>query len=252
MSFMPLRNLPLLACAKHNLTGPQAQYHNFNPKNLPLISVPSVWTLAHLSRWMALKTDVWGWQLAPHAHPDPIYSIQVAWGGQQGNRLFCQPLTLQLLVCVCVCVSKTRTGMHPLSHTKMLRHATMAQMQSVLAPQCNVTPCPQRILCCEEGVSLQLLLKSIPPWREGLWLPKIGTNQVFDLQKRKPTCIPRSLYWRRTTCQLWRWVRVFLDGPERTGKRLTLDISSIHTAELQNTYTSRLLAKNIFKIKRRK
>lgn len=99
--------------------------------------------------------------------------------------------------------------MHPLSHPKKLCHATTAWMQSVLAPQCNVTPCPQRILCCEEGVSLHLLLKSTPPWREGLWLPKKGTNQVFDLQKTKPACISRSLYWRRMTCQLWRWVSFF-------------------------------------------
>lgn len=164
--------------------------------------------------------------------------------GYFANHLHCNFL--------CVCVSKTSTGMHPLSHPKKLCHATMARMQPVLAPQCNVTPCPQRILCCEEGVSLHLLLKSTPPWREGLWLPKKGTNQVFDLQKTKPACISRSLYWRRMTCQLWRWVRVFLDGPKRTVKRLTLDMSSILTAELQNTYTSRLLAKTIFKIKRRK
>jgi len=71
------------------------------------------------------------------------------------------------------------------------------------------------------GVSLHLLLKSTPQWSEGLWLPKVGTNQVIDLQKTKPICIPRLLYWGQMTRQLGWWVRIrvfWMDQTEKLAK----------------------------------
>lgn len=221
MSFMPLRNLPLLACAKCNLTGPQAQYHNFNPKNVPLISVPSVWTLDGIKDW-CLRVII-GSPRMSKSHL--FYSGGL---GRTARQRVILPTTYIATSCVFVSQRLALACTHYL-----------IQRSCVMPPRHECSPCwlPSAMLPLvhREFCAVRKEFHCTYSWRalhhgeRGFGYQKKEQTKSLISRKQSPLVFPGHFIgggWPASS----EGGSVFLDGPKRTGKRLMLDMSSILTA----------------------